>query len=706
MIVLAIGLGLINAVLLLGWGPIDPTNIAWVFGDNATYYTGWSVYRHDTHLHFPLAWTERLGYPIGTSIALLDATPLVAILLRPLSPLLPDPFQYLGVYFALCFVLQASFGLSLCRRLFPSHTAFVVLGSLFFLVSAPLTWRALGHVALTSHWLIVAALDGYLRDPAERAVAWLGRLWIVLALAAAISPYIAGMCLLVTLAGVARLWLEARCRWRWALVLTATSVVVMLGTQVVVGVLVDRDASTYMSAGYGLYSLNLNAPVNPMAYPSVLLPTLATINPAQIEGYNYLGLGVIALFVLGLARRPTSPLWLADRRWLPLVGLALVCAALAVSTSVSLNSSVLFQIPMPTPITNVLYSFRASGRLFWPAYYLIVTAVLSLTFWTWKDPYRIAILVVALAVQVADLRSLRSAVLTMARNNAAVVSPLKSPAWQELGQRYENLIVLPAYQCAPFTGPGGYYGFVWFGKLVAAQRMRTNSYYAARYTRRDRVAHCVDLLRTQLEGTLDPRSAYVVTDGVRTAWEVAGVRSHKCQQVDGYNLCTTVASGDAKSPVPPIPVAAAYAVGDEIEFAQTGNAQQYKTVGWGDPLPDGTWTDGPIALVRLGLIPPPEPGRALVLEVNARAFVLPQHPRVSVDVVVNGQFIDHWLFRGSAPIGRRKARIPASVATSRPELDVELRVENPEAPMYLGPLAGPLPYFLGLNVRTMRVRYD
>jgi Family of unknown function (DUF6311) len=306
MIVLAIGLGLINTVLLLGWGPIDPTNVAWVFGDNATYYTGWSVYRHDPHLHFPLAWTERLGYPIGTSIALLDATPLVAILLRPLGPLLPDPFQYLGGYFVLCFVFQAYFGLSLCRRLFPSHPAFVVLGGLFFLVSAPLTWRALGHVALTSHWLIVAALDGYLRDPAERAVAWLGRLWIVLALAAAISPYIAVMCLLVTLAGVARLWLEARCRWRSALVFIATSLVVMLGTQVVVGVVVDRDASTYMSAGYGLYSLNLNAPVNPMAYPSVVLPTLATINPAQIEGYNYLGLGVIALFVLGLARRPTQ----------------------------------------------------------------------------------------------------------------------------------------------------------------------------------------------------------------------------------------------------------------------------------------------------------------------------------------------------------------------------------------------------------------
>ena len=76
------------------------------YGDNATYYFGWALYRHDTHLSYPLAWTDRVGYPVGTSIALLDAIPLFAILLRPLSPILPEPFQYLGLYSALCFVLQ------------------------------------------------------------------------------------------------------------------------------------------------------------------------------------------------------------------------------------------------------------------------------------------------------------------------------------------------------------------------------------------------------------------------------------------------------------------------------------------------------------------------------------------------------------------------------------------------------------------------
>jgi len=107
---LAVLMGAGNGIVLAGWEAINPKNTTWLFGDTATYYVGWALYRYDPHLHFPLAWTERVGYPVGTSIALLDPIPLAAILLRPLSPILPEPFQYLGLYLVLCFVLQAYSG--------------------------------------------------------------------------------------------------------------------------------------------------------------------------------------------------------------------------------------------------------------------------------------------------------------------------------------------------------------------------------------------------------------------------------------------------------------------------------------------------------------------------------------------------------------------------------------------------------------------
>ncbi len=699
LVALAIALGLANTLALFGWEPITPSNTAWVFGDNATYYVGWALYRHDPHLSFPLAWTDRVGYPVGTSIALLDAIPLVAVLLRPLGPLLPEPFQYLGLYSALCFVLQAYLGLSLCRRLFSPNPTFILLGGAFFLLSAPLTWRAFGHTALLSHWLVLAALDSYFRDPGERPARWLARFWVVLALAAAITPYVAALCFLLTLTGIARLLLERRCRWQFAAVLGVLSLAVLYTSLLSIGVLVARDSSTYWAPGYGQFSLNLNSPINPMDYGSILLPALPVIDPGQVDGYNYLGLGILGLLVLNLARRPKVVLWLGTPRLLPLVGLTLVCTALAASATVSLGASTLFEIQVPTAIMPLLNGLRASGRLFWPAYYLIFTAALSLTFWVWKPPYRGVILAIALAVQAADLGPLRTKV--RATIDQRFESVLRSPAWNDLGRKYDNLILIPTFQCAPYTGPGGFYSFVTFGKLAAAERMRTNSYYAARYSKPELLAHCVDLLRTQLSGTLDSRSAYVVTDGVKTVLELAGMRSHRCDRADEFNLCTPVTSPGAAPPTG-APAAPAYVMGEVLDFKEHGNARKYTTFGWAASLTDGTWTEGPMALLRLGLEPVAHPG-PLVLTVEAGAFVVPQHPRLYVDVVVNGQPVDQWIFRYPfRSAARWEARIPAALAAGRRDLNVEFRFRNPEAPLYLG--VGPSSRFLGLNVVSVVLR--
>jgi hypothetical protein len=570
-----IALGVANAVALLGWGPLNPTDITWIFGDNATYYTGWALFRRDSHVGFPLAWTQRVGYPVGASIASMDAMPIVAVLLRPFGPILPEPFQYLGPWAALCFALQAYFGFSLCRRLFPSNPAFNVLGSLFFVLSPALINRASGHTTLLTHWPILAGLDAYFRDPDGRPVRWLVRQWIVLAIAAGITPYIAAMCLLVALAAVARLIVERRCGWGHAAFLAVATVAVAVASGSVFGVLFSSEASTYWAPGYGLFSMNLNAPVNPMDRGSILLPPLPLAHPWQYEGYNYLGLGLIALIVAGLVRRPRSILWLRERRLIPLAGLALACTALAASTTITFGSSTLFEVHRLAAASNVVpalsaasadlspprsrsrrstplgklatlvLGLRASGRLFWPAYYLLFAAGLSLAFWGWQRPASTAILAALLAVQFADLTPLRAKV--RAAMDERFAGPLQSPSWKGLGRSYDNLILVPSFQCDPYkAGVGELYGFVWFGKLAAAERMRANSYYAARYTRAELRAHCVDLLRAQLDGVLDQRSAYVVSDEVRALWALRGVQSARCRKVDGFNLCTSAQPSDMK----------------------------------------------------------------------------------------------------------------------------------------------------------------
>ena len=88
----------------------------------------------------------------------------------------------------------------------------------------------------------------------------------------------------------------------------------------------------YWAPGYGLFSLNLNAPVNPMEDGFGAATALPLFHPAQYEGYNYLGIGVITLLIIGVVPAATV-LWLRDRRLLPLIGLVLVCTAVAASTT-------------------------------------------------------------------------------------------------------------------------------------------------------------------------------------------------------------------------------------------------------------------------------------------------------------------------------------------------------------------------------------
>lgn len=350
---------------------------------------------------------------------------------------------------------------------------------------------------------------------------------------------------------------------------------------------------------------------------------------------------------------------------------------------------------------TAVQGLRASGRLSWPAYYLLVLAALSLTFWVWKAPYRNVLIAAALAVQVADLSTLRRMVREVV--DRRYENGLKSPAWKDLGRKYDNLILVPAYQCGPYTGPGGFYSFVTFGKLAAAERMRSNSYYAARYTHPQLSAHCVDILRAQLAGTLDPRSAYVVTDGVKTVWDVNGMRSHRCELADGFNLCTP-ATPEATPPPSRAPDAPAYPMGETLDFRDTGNARKYMTFGWAASNVEGTWTEGPLAMPRLGQAAPLEP-RPLILTVDGGAFVAPQHPRLHVDVVVNGQKVDEWTFRSALrPAARRETRIPGNLTAGRKTLDLEFRFRNPEAPLYLG--VGPSSSFLGLNVRWITLRVE
>src|SRR5689334_7024108 len=73
---------------------VDVRHIDWLMrGDWSMNELGWLMFRH-VPWQWPLGAIPSLLYPVGTTVALTDSIPLVALLLKPFEGHLPQTFQY------------------------------------------------------------------------------------------------------------------------------------------------------------------------------------------------------------------------------------------------------------------------------------------------------------------------------------------------------------------------------------------------------------------------------------------------------------------------------------------------------------------------------------------------------------------------------------------------------------------------------------
>jgi hypothetical protein len=531
--------GFLYALYLVGPHMLDPRNVSWLYGDPATYYIGWAIFRQDTHIHWPITFTDRIGYPIGDSISLMDVNPLLAILFKVLSPILPHTFQYLGIEVVLSCVLQFFFALRLFRLLLGPNPAAVVLPSLFFLTSPPMTLRIGPHQALSNHWLLTAALFVFFLAHQESPMTARRFAAVVLTLGAisvSINPYLAFQVMLLLVATILGLIWRKRLKPLAGIGLLGSLGLASFVAAYAFGFIVSGAAS-YTAGGYRTYSMNLLSPFNPFRYGSLLMRPLPVFVDGQYEGYCYLGAGVmllslvVVLVVIPLRSKIHKLSW---RSSIPLLLCCFVLVVMAFSTEVTIGSKLLVDLDPSQRLSPYLAVLRCSGRLSWAPYYVVLAAVLVVPFWVFDRRWATALVAVALAIQFTDLipfqRWVRSGV------NQIRDTPLKSEVWTRLGSSYQNLIVLPPWQCSPGDSPGGRAGFSTFGILAANQKMRINSYYSARYTAASLSFHCGEPTATLIAHFLSTASVYVVTPRVAGAFVRSGFGN--CHNLDGFVLCS------------------------------------------------------------------------------------------------------------------------------------------------------------------------
>lgn len=375
--IIAALLGALGFVLLYGIYVLNPFYTDWLItgGDLTQHYLGWEYFRRSEWL-FPIGMTNQIAYPAESSVIYTDSIPLFAVIFKLLTRGMSGRFQYFGLWGLCCFMLQGYWAARILHKWIENKWQ-VWLGSLFFIVSPIVIFRMYYHTALAAHWLILISI--YLCAVHKEQYQNIGKTslqWgIVGVLIGSIHLYFVPMCAVLLGGYVLYSFVEER---KIKLKYIFPGVAFLIGLFVTVYLMggFSSGADAGANSNLGLYSFNLNGFYNPIGYSKVL-KWLDVYTEGQYEGFAYLGLGVIILFVgafISLCLAWKERLQSVKRNWLKIViATGAICGLvmLAASPKVTFYEHLLFEFPDIDIIMKYWGIFGSSGRIIWPVYYLV-----------------------------------------------------------------------------------------------------------------------------------------------------------------------------------------------------------------------------------------------------------------------------------------------------------------------------------------------
>lgn len=692
-------LGILAFLAIAGPRFLDPTNVAWlVGGDPLQHYLGWAFYRNGPWT-WPVGLNPLYGMEFSNSIVFTDSIPLLAIPFKAISSILPNPFQYLGLWVLLCFVLQAYFAFRLIG-LISSGIAIQILGSIFFVFSPPLIFRMSLHESLMGHFIILAAL--YLNldqaDSATKVNANYKRLiaWIVLLSIAVLTHFYLAVMVLV-------LWIADLCNRAFVLKRAAIKnsllEVVLVGASIGLvawqaGYFAIQGASG-ATRGFGDFRTNLLALFNSRGWSYFLkpIPLRDSVEAATGEGFQYLGAGSLLLMMAALYAvikrkvKVCHPIKWLDKRYSFLILALALMAVISFSNRIGFGPWN-FTIPLPDFIIGLLSLVRSSSRLFWPIYYMIVLALIWLVVKAYSHRAAMVIFLCAAMIQIVDTSA--GWLLIRAKvdlpTSSVFKTKLQNPFWQDAGSHYKNVVT-----------NGGQENWESFGMLATENGMSTNIAYLAR-TDKQKESDSFAAVNQQLHaGPLREQSLYVLQD-----WKSSPDRiqfdpeKDLLARIDGINVlapgwkvcsgCSQVSKEyELKQLAPPINI------GQVIDFTKNGNGREnFMLGGWGFTEDWGTWATDSVSKV---ILPMPE-GNPSKLIIKANAFLSPSHASQLVDIAVNGARVgDHQLL-SNAKDNFLEIKLPKGAKTPGDPVLVEFHSLDAISPMNAG---------LGLDERKLGI---
>jgi Family of unknown function (DUF6311) len=483
-----------------------PTETGWLLRlDWQWHYLSWEFFRRDGW-HLPPGQIASIFYPSGSSIGLTDAVPLAAFLLKPITAILPSETQYLGAWLFLCFTLQGAVATLLLHRLGLSRVPAAIGAWLF--VTSPILLTRIGHVGLSSHWLLLVALLLYFqfRRGTTHAIVWSSLLLLVASL---VHPYLLAMTAVLIVAAHAQTAGSAVVVLR-ATVSAAVAAVVGLWAA---GIFVVSNADALKERGLGTYSANLLALVSPEQWSRALPEVPVAFEAQRFEAFAFLGTGPLllatalagyGLFRLQRPRDLAESVWrfIATHKWM--IGAVALLSVLALGPTYTFASVTIATLPVDR--IGFLSAVRVTGRFLWPLACTMMLSAVVLTTRAYGHRAGGALLLAAALFQTWDMAPSHQSRYRDVRADATFFATASSPVEQLDYDGVAHLVFVMPERCGPrppFKEE--------IGRQAAIRGLTLNDGHAARIDVASIQRSCNDLLERLRNGQLDRTALYLVT---------------------------------------------------------------------------------------------------------------------------------------------------------------------------------------------------
>ena len=359
-------IGIIFTILFLGLSNIGFENTQWF----TSYDLKSDLLAHKFFVNddwrFPIGSNPNYGELLN-SIVFSGAVPIFSFVSKLFNPILPENFHFFSIWIILCFSLQFFFGYKIIYFL-TKNSFYSLLAGVFFLISPILIYRLNFHLSLGAHWLI---LVGIFLDLDKNQKNLLSKKIFLIVFSSLVHFYFT---IILIFMNVFFSFFDNKLKFTSKFFKENFLIFLFLTiTMYFVGYF-HIPATDALGFGYGYYKTNFLSLIDPLPSVnandwSIILPDIHNFS-GEREGFAYLGFGILILiFYLTIKRIKNFKNIELNYKYFTL---CLFLFLLALSNNVSFGSISLVSIKLPNYLYAPLSILRASGRLIWPIYYIII----------------------------------------------------------------------------------------------------------------------------------------------------------------------------------------------------------------------------------------------------------------------------------------------------------------------------------------------